>query len=254
MDAGKSLPVNRWLPYWAVFQADMQQTVQSWAYRLWVIGSVLAIAGFLTYRFGAYKESTIIQPSTLVIQQILRGSILGCLTLVVVLTAGSISGERGTLADSVLSRGISRYQYFMGKWHSRVVTILGAFWLVGSVTTVACLFLLHDDLTLKGALFALLAVGAIMFTVVSCCVTMSALFHSTGMSIIMAWGLLYGVTLGLSFFPSLQLSPEITLNALPNMLRGEYDPSGLVKLYLWSGGISLGITTVGMVIFAQKDI
>jgi hypothetical protein len=36
--------------------------------------------------------------------------VLGSITLIVVLTAGAISADRGTMADSVLSRGISRYQ------------------------------------------------------------------------------------------------------------------------------------------------
>ena len=48
-------------------------------------------------------------------------SSLGLYGTIVVLTAGSISAERGTVADSVLSRGISRYQYFMGKWHARLL-------------------------------------------------------------------------------------------------------------------------------------
>ena len=38
----RKVSFNRWLPYWAVFQADMQQTVQSWVYRIWVLVSLLA--------------------------------------------------------------------------------------------------------------------------------------------------------------------------------------------------------------------
>ena len=29
--------INRWLPYWAVFQADVRQTLRSWVYRVWVL-------------------------------------------------------------------------------------------------------------------------------------------------------------------------------------------------------------------------
>lgn len=72
--------------------------------------------------------------------QSLRWTILGSMTLVVVLTTGCISSERGTLADSVLSRGISRYQYFLGKWHARLVTVIGTFLLLGSITIIGCIF------------------------------------------------------------------------------------------------------------------
>lgn len=136
----KAEQYRKWLPYWAVFQTDMQQTVHTWIYRLWLLASVLILAGFFTYRFGVYKETGIIQHGSLFFLQSLRWTILGSMTLVVVLTTGCISSERGTLADSVLSRGISRYQYFLGKWHARLVTVIGTFLLLGSITIIGCIF------------------------------------------------------------------------------------------------------------------
>src|SRR5436305_4978370 len=125
--APKPVAINRWLPYWAVFQADAQQTLQSWVYRVWVLVSILAATGYILYRFGLAHEAGIVQPASKLIADLLRWTLLGSVTLIVVLTAGSISSERGTMADSVLSRGISRHQYFLGKWHSRLVTVLATF-------------------------------------------------------------------------------------------------------------------------------
>ena len=45
--------VNRFLPYAAVFSADVRQMLRSWIYRLWALLSVAAVAGYLLYRFGA---------------------------------------------------------------------------------------------------------------------------------------------------------------------------------------------------------
>ena len=42
----------RFLPYWAVFQMDLHQTLRSWVYRVWVLLSLLAAVGYLIYRFG----------------------------------------------------------------------------------------------------------------------------------------------------------------------------------------------------------
>ena len=67
---------------------------------------------------------------------------LGSVTLIVVLTAGAISADRGTVADSVLSRGISRYQYFLGKWHARLAAVLGTYLALGVTALVSSLFLL----------------------------------------------------------------------------------------------------------------
>ena len=41
MPATPSLRFRRWLPYWAVLQTDLRQTLRSWVYRLWVVVSVL---------------------------------------------------------------------------------------------------------------------------------------------------------------------------------------------------------------------
>ena len=135
--ATPSRPVyNRWLPYWAVFQADVGQTLRSWVYRVWVLASLLAMAGYLLYRVGAVREFGVLHPASAFMSDLLKWTVLVSVTLVVILTTGSISSERGTMADSVLSRGISRHQYFMGKWHARLVVVLGTFFLLGIIAVV----------------------------------------------------------------------------------------------------------------------
>src|SRR2546421_11548279 len=111
----RMVKVNRWLPYWAVFQADLHQTLRSWVYRTWVLTSVLAAVGYLLYRVGVYREAGIIQPASVLVSDLLRWTVLGSVTMIIVLTVGTIVSERGTMADSVLSRGISRHQYFLGQ-------------------------------------------------------------------------------------------------------------------------------------------
>src|ERR1700722_7071455 len=156
----RPVPINRWLPYWAVLQADVHQTLRSWVYRVWVLVSVLAAVGYLLYRFGLSHEAGIVQPASKLIADLLRWTLLGSTTLIVVLTAGSISSERGTMADSVLSRGISRHQSFMGKWHSRLAVVLATYLGMACFVLVATLFLLHEDLSLGGCLAAMATVAA----------------------------------------------------------------------------------------------
>src|SRR5688572_10614566 len=103
----KTVPINRFLPYWAVFQADLKQTLRSWIYRVWVLVSLGAAVGYLLYRFGAKQVGGFVQPAPEMMSDLLHWVALGSVTLIIVLTAGSICSERGTMADSVLSRGIS---------------------------------------------------------------------------------------------------------------------------------------------------
>ena len=110
MDAAVTIPIKlryrRWLPYVAVLQTDLRQTLRSWVYRLWVLAMFLAAFGYILYRLGVHREAGIIQPATMVMSDLIRWVVMGSAAVIAALTVGSISAERGTLADSVLKLGI----------------------------------------------------------------------------------------------------------------------------------------------------
>jgi ABC-type transport system involved in multi-copper enzyme maturation permease subunit len=255
MDAPTApVKINRWLPYWAVLQADVRQTLRSWVYRTWVLVSVLVTVGYLLYRRGVAHEAGIIQPASLLISDLLRWTVFGSVTLIIVLTAGSISSERGSMADSVLSRGISRYQYFLGKWHARLVAVLGTFLLLGTGALVGSFFLLHEDLSLAGSAVALLTVAALLAAVISCGVTVSAMSNSTVVGIAVLWLALYGAGFALMLLPENVPSPDRVLNRLPYVLRGYYDLRSAGRLVGWSALASCVVALVGMGYFARRDV
>lgn len=245
---------NRWLPYWAVYQADVHQTLRSWVYRAWVTLSVLAAVGYLLYRCGLTYEAGISQPASKLIADLLRWTTIGSVTLVVALTTGCISSERGTMADSVLSRGISRHQYFLGKWHSRLTSVLLTFVGVSATVLVASMFLLHEDLSLTGCALAVLTIAAVLAAVVSAGVTISAICNSTALGIALLWILLYGGFFGLSLLPARFPSPDRALAALPFVLKGSYDIEALGQLIGYSLGGSVLVAIVGLAHFARRDI
>jgi ABC-type transport system involved in multi-copper enzyme maturation permease subunit len=252
--AAKKVTILRWLPYWAVFQADVHQTLRSWVYRFWVLATVLATVGYLLYRYGVYREAGIVQPASNVVSELLRWTVLGSVTLIVALTAGSISSERGTMADSVLSRGISRYQYYLGKWHARMFTVLATYFVMGFLVLASGLFLLHEDLNYGGCFMALATVGALLAAVVSMGVTVSAMVNSTAVGIAALWLVIYGGGFALSLLPPTFPSPERALHNLTNILQGKYNATALCQLMGWSGLFSCAAALVGLGWFARRDV
>lgn len=247
--------INHFLPYWAVFQADVRQTLRSWVYRAWVLLSLLVSLGYLLYRFGAYHNAGIIHPATEMMSDLLRWYIFGSVTLIIILTTGTISSERGTLADSVLSRGISRYQYFLGKWHSRLITVLGTFLVINLVVIIGALVLLQDEqIQLVGSLVALGLVGTLLVLVITTSVTVSAMTNSTVLGIALVWMLLCGIGFALSFLPASYPAPDRLLRNLHHVLRGLYDLPGTFRVMAWSLGLSLGVALVGLVAFSRRDV
>jgi ABC-type transport system involved in multi-copper enzyme maturation permease subunit len=247
----KPVKIRRWLPYWAVFQYDVRQTLQSWVYRTWVLVSLLAGGGYVFYVFGVHNEAGIVQSASLVISDLLRWTVLGSVTLIILLTVGSIASERGSVADSVLSRGISRYQYFLGKLHARLVTVLGTYFVLGAAALAAGYFLLHEDLSWSGSLVALGTVAALLATVVTCGVSVSAMVNNTLLGSAVLWMAVYGTGFVLSQ-PHRPL--HSLLNNLTHMLRGFYDLSAQAHMAGWAAGVCAVFTLVGMVCFARRDV
>ncbi len=253
--AKKPVKINRWLPYWAVFQADVRQTLQSWLYRTWVIMSLLAAAGYLLFNLGAFHLSGLIRSDANLVSDLLKWTVIGSVTLVIILTAGCISSERGTMADSVLSRGISRYQYFMGKWHARLVTVIGSFLLMALLWLVAIYFLLpQEEIQISGALVALLTVASVLAVVVTLGVSVSAMTNSTVLGIAVLWMGLYGASFLLSLMPHRVVSLDVIMERMPHVLRGNYDFHSLSRILLGALGICVVSAGVGMTYFARRDV
>jgi ABC-2 type transport system permease protein len=247
--------INHFLPYWAVFQADFKATFNSWIYRVWVLLSLGVAVGYLLYRYGATRVSGMVQSAPDAIGDLLHWIIYGSVTLIIALTAGTICAERGTMADSVLSRGISRYQYFLGKLHSRLSLVLITYLLQCMLVLVASYYMLHSEaMSIHGSLVAMLVVASLLVFVVTFGVSVSAMSSNTLVSIAVVWMTLYGGGFIVSQLPGALPSPERAMQSLPNVLKGWYDWNLLSRLMLTSMGLSAGTALVGMFYFSRRDV
>jgi hypothetical protein len=244
----------RWLPYWAVLQTDVRQTIRGWVWRTWVLASLGAAVGYLLYRLGVYREAHIIQPASLLVGDLLRWTLVGSGLLVVVLTVGGVSMERGTLADSVLSRGISRYQYFMAKWHSRLFSVVLTFTVLTAGVLVASHFMVHEDVSWDGSLVALAVLGSILAVVVTCGVVVGALTTNPVFGIALVWVVLWAGGFLLSFLPKPYPAPDRVLAAMPQILRGNYNWDVMSHMVGYSLAAAAVVAFIGMIGFSRSDV
>jgi putative exporter of polyketide antibiotics len=252
--AEKPPKINRWLPYLAVLQSDVRQTQRSWVYRIWVLASVVSAVGYLLFHIGVHQKAGYVQPASNVLSDLLLWVVLGSVALIAVLTASSISAERGNVADSVLSRGISRYQYFLAKWHARLATVIGTFLLMGIGAFLGGYFFLGEGLSITGSMFALFTVAVLLMTVTTLGVTFSAIADSTLMGITLLWIILYGLGFILTLLPARFPSPYRMLTNLPHILRGEYNFQELSQLTGWCVVLSVVSAAVGLAYFSRRDV
>jgi ABC-2 type transport system permease protein len=254
MDAQATIRFNRFLPYWAVLQTDLRQTVRSWVYRLWVLMSVLAAAGFLLYKVGIHREAGMVQTASMQSEHLLRGLVVGGLGLVALLAVSSISSERASVADAVLSRGISRHQYFLAKWHARLVIVVMTFAILSGGILALYHFLFDADLTPLGGAVAVLMVSMVLMVVISWGVTIGALSNGTVIGITLFWFLLYGGIVLLSLLPEPYPTPDRMLGRLHFVLRGEYDPGVVTQIAIVTTLLSSVAAIIGTLGFSRKDV
>jgi hypothetical protein len=253
-----TLRFNKFLPYWAVLQTDVRQTLRSWVYRLWVLMTVVAATGFLLYRVGLHQEAGMVQSAAVQCGDLFRVMVVGSLALVVVLAVSAVSAERGTLADSVLSRGISRHQYFLAKWHARLVVVVSTFAVLATAVLVAGYFLFksdaESDLSLIGGLAAVLAVSAVLAVIVSWGVVIGAMTSGTVLGITVLWLVLYGAGFLLSLLPEPWPSPDRELARMKFVLRGQFNETLLANLVGASAVLCAAAAAVGLVGFSKRDV
>jgi hypothetical protein len=257
MDAPATIPMPRyipWLPYWAVLQTDLRQTVRGWVWRTWVLSSLLAALGYLLYRLGVYREAGIVQHASNVTGDLLRWPLMGTVLLVVVLAVSAMTAERGTLADSVLSRGISRRQYFIAKLHSRLFSVLCTFFVMTGFVLTISHYLLHEDLALNGSIMSLATLGSLMILIVTCGVTVGALLSTTVFGVSIVWLGLYTVGFALSLAPAGYPTPDRVLAKLPQILRGFYDMQSLMHMMGAALVASAVVALLGMIGFSRADV
>lgn len=245
---------NPLLPYFAVLRTDLRQTFHSWLFRLWVIVSVIAAVGYGLYKFGIHREVGLVQSAS---EQtgVLLGTVgLVTLAFVSLVAVSAVSGERGTVADSILSRGISRRQYFAAKWHARSVVLLAAFAVLSGGVLAAYHYLLEPDLSLAGCIAGVAVAAAVLAAVIAWGVTVGAMANGTVIGTTLFWLVLFGGLFLLSFLPSPFPNGTNTLAALRSTLRGNYDPTKVA----WVISISLLVATtggvVGLVGYSKKDV
>jgi ABC-2 type transport system permease protein len=265
---------NRLLPYWAVLQTDLRQTLSGWVYRLWVMMAVVAVGASLVYKFGVQHEAGITQFAAAHGGNMLRGLVVGSLGLIALLAVSGVGGERTTVADAILSRGISRHQYFLAKLHSRLLVVLATFLALSLGSLAAFHYMLEGNLKLDGGLVAVGTVAAALAVIVTCGVTIGALANGTVMGITIFWVLLYGGIVGLSVLPESWPTPDVLLgvseasqsggrDSLPirdvsgrmkNMLAGTYNTTAFTEMLVLCGGLCAAAAAVGMIGFSRKDV
>ncbi len=206
------------MPFLAILRHDLRTLVGSWLVRLWLAATVV-----LTLLLTAANWNQL-PTARLVASLLFPYLVFPWFLVVMVLGVDPVSGSRAeALADGILSRPVTRYEYLLATWAARVVVVLGTY-LIVMIPSICVLRLVHrpeglaDTLTLYGIAAAMGVVALVLVFQVSLAFLLGTLLRKPLLTIVVLLVLWYPVNGVLYAFRLEEFSPISLAQAIPTLL------------------------------------
>jgi ABC-2 type transport system permease protein len=239
---------RRMMAFWALMEADLVNSIaRSWAVRGWL--GLMTLQAIITVPSSTGDATA---------ADALAG-LLGTFPLIwslfiIVNTSGAVSSESGVVADSILSKSVTRYEYILAKTASRLVMVIGAYLLV----TLPSAYLIYrygsGDLATDGVVWGVVLVGMMLLLLTVLAVALSTLFNRTMVAMIGTWGVWYAAGAIAALFQVEYLSPLDIVDALPATLVGDYAAADQWRILIGFAAVSAAVMGIAVWHFSRKDL
>jgi hypothetical protein len=208
----------RTMPFVAVLQHDLRVLGSSWLVRLWLAATALLAMIQVLANWDRFQTAPLI--ATLLFPYLIFPWSLVVMTLSVVPLSGA---QADVVADSFLSRPVTRHAFLLATWAARVILVLGVFLLV-MIPAMLVVSLAErptpaDAVTVYGAGASLTVVGLVLTCLVSVGFLLGVTLRNTWLAVVVLVFLWFPVNLLLNTFSLEEFSPITLTQALPTLLR-----------------------------------
>jgi ABC-2 type transport system permease protein len=235
------------MAFQALMQADLVSLARSWAVRIWL--GLMALPAIVTVP-SSTSDST--APDALA--GLLATFPLIWSLFIIINSSGAVSSESGVVADSILSKSVTRYEYILAKIASRLVMVLGFFLLI----TLPAAYLIArygiGELARDGIVWSILIIGMMLVLLTSLAVALSTLFNRTMVAMIGTWGVWYAAGAITALFRVEFLSPLDIVDTLPTTLQGDYVASDQWRILAGFAVASATVISIAVLHFSRKDL
>ena len=209
---------TRMMPYMAILRHDMKTLWASRLVRLWLGATALLTLLLVGSNWSNFMDGTLI---ALLLFPYL---VFPWFFVVVVLGVTPVSRSQAeTLADGILCRPVSRFEYLLATWSARVVLVLSVY-LVVTVPAIVLVILAkrpvpEDTVTVYGIVTALGVVGLVLTFLVSLGFLTGTLLRKPLLAVVLLIFIWYPIGLILSIFSLEEFSPISLNRAISTQLR-----------------------------------
>jgi len=233
-------------PFWAIARADLKGLFRSRITYGWLLAAVFIE---VVTTLGSRSNGT----TSSVVTSGLSDYIYVWSLVIIGLAASSVSSEVGELADSILSKSVTRFDYVLAKFASRVAYTLIGFSVLTALLVGLTLRLEADDYTVLGLASAILLIALTLVMLTTLGVGLSIVLPNSVTAIVTLLLLWYSMTI---FFPVIGLgllSPGSLVSNLPDIVKGAWN-WGNWETVAGFVAISGASTALSSAYFYMKDI
>ena len=235
--------------YLALLRLDLDQLSHSWLVRGWAL-LLVAPAAFLVVVAANEEEFA---SETLAAYM---AAVLAPLSWIVIsiLSASAVNGEANVIADSILSKAVTRSAYLWAKITARLAVFLSVYFLVTIPLAYLTARYAIQDTAIIGIVGGLLMVASLFVFLTTFGIALSTVFRNVQFAVIGA--LLVAVVSGvaLQFLGLDWMSTTAVINGLPETFRGETAGWDQVRVMIVFTSLALAATTSGVWYFRRKDL
>ncbi len=233
----------------AILRYDLSQLGRSWLVRIWI---ALLSAPALFLVVVAANEEELASETLAAYLAAVYAPLSGI--AISILAVGAVSGESGMIADSILSKSVTRTEYISAKIVARVGTALGIYVAVMLPFVYLVIRYAVPDTSTGGVAVGLAMVAVLLTFLASLGITLSTLLQNVLMAVLL---LLVGVVASgavLQFFGLTWMSTTAIFYELPRTFRGETPVWDEVRVLLVFPLLTAGAIVSALWLFRRKDL
>lgn len=235
------------MPFEAILTTDLAGMARSWVIRIWLV--LMAFQVLITI-VQALEEGLALEA---------LANLLGTFPLIwsifiIIISSGAVSSDAGVMADSVLSKSVTRSEYILAKLAGRLVVVVGLYLIV----VLPAIFIIRQniktDLSAGGIAWSVLTIGLLLVLLTTLAVMFSTVFNRTLVAVVVVWFIWYSAGAMLVLVGGETFSPVHIIDSLPAVLNGDYKSADQWRTVIGFGLLSLGSILVAVQYFARKDL
>lgn len=233
----------------AILRYDLGQLGRSWLVRVWV-AVLVPLAAFFVVAAGseaqlasetlAFYMAFVFAPTTAF--------------LVSFLAAQTVTGETALIADSILSKSVTRSEYLSAKIVARLSVTLGIYLLVLLPFSYSTVRYAAVDTTVGGIVAGLAMVAAMLAFLATLGIALSTVLRNALLAALVLLLILLFSGAVLDFLGLSWMSTTAVIRALPQTFRGETPGLEQLRVLLVFPALSAISVAVALQVFRRKDL